>query len=174
MSASARFAPGCAADPDSLSAEDPAPSLTPVERVDHVKERYGALLSDVIYRIENPALFDGAVPATQRFQMALLLWNPGADNAAELAAELEVSFDEARRGAEAIGLEHFPAAARPIAERAVKVVSTALNSTNDGEREAARAQAAKMLNSLALYYLPPIDPGAPALIGERKAIEPAS
>jgi hypothetical protein len=32
---------------------------------------------------------------------------------------------------------------------------------------------AEILGSLALYYLPPIDPAAPALIGARRQIEPA-
>lgn len=148
------------------------PTLTPLERADHVRATYGQLLTDVVYRIENPALFDAAVPTTQAFELALLLWNQDASDAAALASELESSFEAARRHAEAVGLDHLPEHARPVAERAVKAATTALTSGNEAERAVAREQAAKLLNSLALYYLPPIDPSAPALIGERKAIGP--
>ena len=43
----------------------------------------------------------------------------------------------------------------------------------DRDRERARRRVAEILGSLALYYLPPIDPAAPALIGARRQIEPA-
>ena len=38
--------------------------------------------------------------------------------------------------------------------------------------ETADAGSAELLGSLALYYLPPVDPSAPQLLGERKQIEP--
>lgn len=157
--------------PVDTSAADPG-ALTPRSRVDLVKERYGRLHSDVVYRIENSALFDGAVPQTQRFELALLAWDEAAPNAAQLATEAEASFDEARRHAERLGLEHLPETARDTGRRAARAAHTALHADNAGEREAARTRVAELLGSLALYYLPPVDPSAPQLLGERKQIEP--
>lgn len=146
--------------------------ITPAERVGVVKDRYGELLGDIVYRIENSALFDPAVPETQRFQVALLAWDPNAPDAGALAAEVEEAFDSARRTAEQLGLDHLPDTARGQAERAVKVVGVALRGTTEEERRAARLRAAELLNSLALYYLPVVNPAAPALIGRRRSIEP--
>ncbi|MDO5534778.1 MAG: hypothetical protein Q4F65_09020 [Propionibacteriaceae bacterium] len=145
---------------------------TPADRAGVVRARYGELLSDVIYRIENSALFDASVPQTQRFQLALLAWDPAAENADALATELEESFAAARRIAEDLGLEHLPTTAREPARRAALVVTTALGTEEAPEREAAARKAADLLNDLALYYLPAIDPGVPSLVGERRAILP--
>ena len=143
---------------------------SPQERVDVVKDAYGALHGDIVYRIECSALFDPAVPSTQRFQLALLAWDPSSPQAAELASEVEASFAEARSHAERLGWSHLPQTARDTAQRAA---SLALASDSPGERRSAAASAAKLLASLRLHYLPVVDPGAPALLGERKQIGPA-
>lgn len=148
--------------------------LTALERVRHVQSELGRLTTDICYRIENSALFDGAVPTTQRFQLALLAWDPGATDVEALATEVEESFDAARRHAESLGLGHLPETARPDGERALKAARTALGSELPGEQRAARERVADLLGSLALYYLPHVDPTAPALVGERKAIEPGA
>lgn len=150
---------------------DPA-LLSPRSRVDLVKERFGALQGDIVYRIENSALFDAAVPQTQRFELALMAWDELSPQATELATEVEAAFDEARRHAEAVGLDHLPETARNSGRRAARAAHAALHGGTVGERETARRRVADILSSLALYYLPPVDPSTPSLIGERKQIEP--
>ncbi|MDO5677690.1 MAG: hypothetical protein Q4G35_09330 [Propionibacteriaceae bacterium] len=146
--------------------------LSPRSRVDLVKERFGALQGDIVYRIENSALFDAAVPQTQRFELALMAWDEMSPDVAALAAEVEAAFAEARAHAEDVGLDHLPETARDPGRRAARAAHTALHGDSEGEREAARRRVAEILRSLALYYLPPVDTSAPRLIGQRKQIEP--
>ena len=146
---------------------------TPGERVAVVRAAYGELLSDVVYRIENSALFDGAVPPTADFQVALAVWDETSPDAEALARDVETTFASARARAEELGLGHLPETARGPARRATKAAQAALADGPEPEREAARRRVAEILGSLALYYLPPIDPAAPALIGARRQIEPA-
>ena len=49
----------------------------------------------------------------------------------------------------------------------------AMAATNPAERLAAATKAADLLRSLALYYLPSVDPAAPQLLAAPKEIEPA-
>lgn len=146
---------------------------TPAERVAVVRAAYGELLSDVVYRIENSALFDGAFPPTADFQVALAVWDEASPDADRLARDVETTFDAARVRAEELGLGHLPETARDPARRAAKAAATALGDGPVPERDAARRRVAGILRSLALYYLPPIDPAVPALIGARRQIEPA-
>lgn len=146
---------------------------SPAERVEIVKAAYGRLLADIVYRIENSALFDASVSETNRFQVALASWNAGASDTGRLAEEIEASFDAARREAERIGVAHLPSTARAQAQRAVKAVRVALSTAPDAEREAALSRADEILRSLALHYLPTVDRRSPSLIGSRRAIEPA-
>ena len=147
---------------------------TPQDRVDVVKAAYGRLLSDIVYRIENSALFDAAHPATSRFEIALLSWDPASTDAAKQVHEIEDSFTAARREAERLGLEHLPLTARGSARRAAKAATTALSDAPEAERVAALARVEEILTSLALYYLPTVDRSAPSLIGGRRAIEPSA
>ena len=146
--------------------------LSPRSRVDLVKERFGALRDDIVYRIENSALFDAAAPQTQRFELALMAWDEMSPDAAGLATEVEAAFDAARHHAEELGLDHLPATARDSGRRAARAAHAALHGDTEGERETARRRVADILGSLALYYLPPVDPSTPSLIGRRKEIEP--
>ncbi len=148
-------------------------ALSPADRVTVLRERYGALRDDIAYRIENSALFDAAVPETQRFELALLAWEPTSPDAEALADEVEASFDAARRNAEELGFTHLPATARDTARRAQNAARVALGASADAEREAAARKAAELLSSLALYYLPRVDPAAPQLVAKPRAIEPA-
>ncbi|MFT3889135.1 MAG: hypothetical protein QM713_13355 [Arachnia sp.] len=150
-----------------------ASSPRPADRVAAVRTAYGSLASDIVYRIENSALFDDAFPPTAEFRVALTLWDESAPNAEELAAAVERTFDAARSAAEERGLDHLPSTARGSAGRAAKAARTALADGPPEERAAARRRVAEILRSLALYYLPPVDPAAPSLIGTRKQIEPA-
>ncbi|WP_040284702.1 hypothetical protein [Tessaracoccus massiliensis] len=131
-------------------------------RVESIKDHYGQLLSDVVYRIENSALFDNAIAETKEFQLLLLHWEDGVGRLAPgeldaLSRELQLAFDAARQHAEALGLKHLPWTARRTARQAVKAAHLAASATTDGEREAARAKVAHLLGSLALYYLPTPD-----------------
>ena len=147
---------------------------TPRDRVEVVKSAYGQLLSDIVYRIENSALFDNAHPATNRFQVALLTWDAGSPHAAEMADEIETSFAAAQRDAEQLGLTNLPLTARSSAHRAAKAATTALSNAPEKERAAALLRADEILTSLSLYYLPTVDRTSPSLIGSRRAIEPSS
>lgn len=127
--------------------------------VDSIKEEYGALLSDLCYRIENPALFDPADDAARRFTTALIRWDTRAaeleaSEVSTLAAEVRVAFDAARSHAETLGMDHLPAASRPEAERALKTARLAERAATPSERSAALKRVSEILASLALYYLP--------------------
>ena len=148
-------------------------ALTPADRVTVVKETYGSLKTDVLYRIENSALFDAAFAPTQRFEVAMIAWDPSAPDAAALAAEVEAAFEAARAAAEQLGFTHLPDTALDTARRAHGAARTALQAGTEGERLAAGAKAAQLLRSLALYYLPTLDPTTPALITTPRQIEPS-
>lgn len=141
-------------------------------RVADIKAEFGQLVTDIVYRIDNSALFDSAVPATERFQAALMAWDDASDSSIEerdaLAAEIEIAYSVARANAESLGLHHLPATARPDARRAAKAARLAASSSSAGEREASLYQVARILDALALYYLPtvtseplPLDPPPP-------------
>ena len=134
-------------------------ALEAARSVDEIKERYGELLSDICYRIENPALFDPVVPATNALTTALIRWESRRPDleAAEigtLAAEVRVAFETAQANAEAVGMTHIPSASRPPAERALKAARLARSTRSPAEREAALRQVSGILADLALYYLP--------------------
>lgn len=154
---------------------DAAPAgPTSLDRVEVVKAAYGELLSDIVYRIENSALFDAAHPPTNRFQVALLTWDAASPRATEMADEIEASFAAARRDAEQLGYSHLPLSARSSAARAAKVAKVALSDAPETERAAAVTRADEILTSLSLYYLPTVDRTSPSLMGSRRAIEPSS
>lgn len=141
-----------------LAADRRAAALT---RADEIKAEYGELLSDIVYRIDYPALFDTAVPATEQFHSAMVRFE-GADTMGltELEAlvnELEIAYSLARDNAETLGERHLPEHTRAAARRASKAAHLAANAATDGERDASLAQVRRILASLALYYLPTID-----------------
>lgn len=151
---------------------EPSDRKRALERVEIVKAAYGALLTDLVYRIENSALFDPAVEQTREFTLLLARWDDdharlAADEVASLARELELSFATARAHAEAIGLAHLPAESRAEAGRAVKAVHLARGASTDGERAAAIDRVNRILASLALYYLPDPVETRQALTGSR-------
>ena len=132
-----------------------------LRRADEIKAEYGELLSDIVYRIDHPALFDTAVPATEQFQVAMVR----LDNALgfplealeDAVNELEISYSLARDHAETVGAGHLPEDARDAARRASKAARLAASATTEGEREASLTQVRRILGSLALYYLPTIE-----------------
>lgn len=131
-------------------------------RVDAIRDSYLALREDVAYRIENPALFDPAVPATAEFEAALVAFEDVNDSTRTidvdaLASEVEVTFNVAQANAERLGLMHLPEHARSDARRAGKAARLAAGATTEGEREASLTQVKRILDSLALYYLPTLD-----------------
>lgn len=130
-------------------------------RVEDIKAEYGRLSTDVVYRIENSALFDSSEDATERFQAALIRWDTNPDDSVavleELAGEVEVSFAVAQDHAETVGLSHLPSQAQDAGRRASNAARLAQRATTEGERLASMRQVARILDALALYYLPRID-----------------
>lgn len=130
-----------------------------VARIEGILEEYGGLKLDIGYRIENSALFDAAAPTTNAFEVALVRYETQSaglslDQLDELATEVEITYSVARDHAETVGLAHLPSTARADARRAAKAVRLAEGATTDAEREAAMEQVTRILDSLALYYLP--------------------
>lgn len=136
-------------------------------RVHRIKEEFGELGTDIIYRIENSALFDNSDPVTARFQTALIAWDTyeGTDleRLDQLAGDVEITFSVAQDHAETMGLQHLPETARAQARRASSAVRLAQGAATEGERTASMHQAARILDALALYYLPTIDPETRAI-----------
>lgn len=142
-------------------------------QVDEVKEEYGRLLSDLAYRVDNPALFDAAVPETEALTLALFRWDSEwprleTEDRVALAAQVVSFFRAARRHAERVGMRHLPETARDDARRALKAIRLALDeSTTPAERKAAAGLARQLLSGLALYYLPSRAEVSNALGGRR-------
>lgn len=136
--------------------------------VEEIREEFGMLSTDIVYRIDNSALFDTSVPHTEQFHASLMLFDDLPDDAPisaveAQAAEVEVAYSVARANAERLGLKHLPETVRDDARRASKAAHLAANATTDGERTASLTQAARILESLAIYYLPTIRPDGLAL-----------
>lgn len=149
--------------------EDEAAPEVALERMAGFKAEYGALLSDVVYRISNPALFDATVAESRAFHLLLMQWDDAVLEATggdldALSREVALAFDTARANAERVGLDHLPWRARSTARKAVKAAELAENATTDGERAAARDTITKLLRSMALHYLP-LPSEAPRMLG---------
>ncbi|MDO5501505.1 MAG: hypothetical protein Q4F67_17690, partial [Propionibacteriaceae bacterium] len=132
------------------------------ERVEAIRDAYLALREDVAYRIESSALFDPKVPATAEFEASLVAFDDVTDDTSTdqldaLASEVEVTFNVAQANAERLGLQHLPEDKRAEARRAGKAAHLAAGAATEGERRASLAQVKRILDSLALYYLPTID-----------------
>ncbi|HJE51473.1 MAG TPA: hypothetical protein K8V15_05775 [Tessaracoccus flavescens] len=163
------------------AAELELPPLQEEFDVDDVKEEYGKLLSDIVYRIENPALFDAQEPVSKAFTLALLQWdnNDGVatpDERRALAHRVRATFTAAKANAERLGMDHLPEVARAKARTALKAAVVAADkSAPEPERETALRRAVAILDDLALYYLPTgsdarkaiTGRGAPQLPGRR-------
>lgn len=137
-------------------------------RVDAIRTHYLEQREDIAYRIECSALFDPAVGATAAFEEALVAFDDVDDDTPTetvdaLANEVELAFNTAQANAERLGYRHLPEDSRAPAQRAAKAARLADGATTPGERVAALAQVKRILDSLALYYLPTLD--------ERRALE---
>ncbi|RRD48520.1 hypothetical protein [Arachnia propionica] len=130
------------------------------QQVQGVKEEYGRLLTDLPYRVENPALFDASCPATEALTLALFEWDStwarlDDDALVALGSRVVSAFHAARHHAERVGMDHLPPESRDDARRALGALRIATAaSSSAGERAAALAQAVDLLDELALYYLP--------------------
>ena len=126
--------------------------VRPETQVERIRQEYAALRCDLLHRLENPALFDPAVPTTAAFETALAEF---ADSPTSQAADrVEIRFQVARQHAERTGLRHVAPAHRGDVARAVKIARLAADASSPGERAAALTQLRRVLESLALYYLP--------------------
>lgn len=128
-------------------------------RIAEIRAEYGALKLDLLARIDEPALFDGSEPLTARFLSALVEADDVADELPlpqleALASRLEVSFEVAKAHARTVGIHHVPDDRRDDARRASKVARLARSATSDGERRAAVAQLGRILDGMALHYMP--------------------
>lgn len=131
-------------------------------RVEAIRQRYLELREDIAYRIECSALFDPIEPTTAEFESALVAFDDVNDQTPtdELdlyASEVEVTFNVAQANAERLGLSHLPESARDDARRAGKAARLATNATSEGERQASLSQVRRILDALAIYYLPRLD-----------------
>ncbi|WP_297739583.1 hypothetical protein [uncultured Tessaracoccus sp.] len=133
-----------------------------VGKVNALKADYGRLASDVITRIEYPALFDATLPETRRFTELMVRWDAehtrlSNPERATLAGELAVAFEAVKAHAEAVGMQHYPDDARGPADTALKAMRLAQDSrATRAERQAALERAVAILESLALHYLPTV------------------
>ena len=165
--------------PPAPTAGDPAPTDEAFARVNGVKDEYGRLRGDIVYRIENSALFDPSVPTTHRFLLDLLRWDDdadqlGGDDRGRLSYEVLLSFRTARDYAERVGLAHLPTQAQQAGGRALKVAALAARAATPGEREAAQAQLGGLLDDLALHYLPNAHELPRMLASQRAQLDAAS
>ena len=131
-------------------------------RMDAVRAEYARLSADIVYRIEASALFDPASTPTKSFEVALVRADTEAgsltlDDLDELATELKIAFSVARDHAGTVGIGHLPATEREDARRASKAARLASRAATEGEREAALARVVRILDALALHYLPAPD-----------------
>lgn len=129
------------------------------ERVEKVRADYGERKLDIVYRIEQPALFDSSAPTTEAFLVALWEFDQIPDDAPpreaeEAAARVEVAYGLARRHAETVGIRHVAPEKADDVRRAAKVAKLAVAGASEGERSAARAQLRALLASLSLHFLP--------------------
>lgn len=132
------------------------------DRVASIRNSYLDAREDIVRRIEQSALFDAAVPATAAFEAALVEFDDvteqtPTDRVDELASRVEVAYNVAEANAERLGLEHLPETARDDARRAGKAARLAASASTPGERQASLRQVKKILDALALYYLPTIN-----------------
>ncbi|MHA6525645.1 hypothetical protein [Tessaracoccus sp. G1721] len=165
--------------PPGPPAGEPTPTDEAFARVNGVKDHYGRLRGDIVYRIENSALFDSSVPTTHRFLLDLLKWDDDADHLdrddrGRLSYEVLLSFRTARDYAERVGLAHLPTQAQPAGSRALKVAALAAHPATAGEREAALAQLGGLLDDLALHYLPSAHDLPRMLASQRAQLDAAS
>lgn len=136
------------------------------ERVARIRASYGEAKLDIVRRIEQPALFDQAAPATAAFLEALAKYEDAGslDERERAAADVEMTYSVALDHAKAVGLNHLPEHARDAGRRAAKAARLAAQAATGGERDASLQQVKRILDSLALYYLPTLD--------EQLAVEP--
>lgn len=163
---------GVVHDLGSLFGSAPAPAAA-VSMVADVKAEYGRLLSDIVTRIEHPALFDPAVPQTRALTSALIRWDTNHQHmepvdVGRLASEVRVAFDVARGHAEQVGLDHIPEQHRATAGRALGAARLARSGATPDERRSALEHALRMLRDMSLYYLP--DPTEARLMVEGRTI----
>lgn len=129
------------------------------ERVEKVRADYAERKLDIVYRIEQPALFDSSAPTTEAFLVALWEFDQVPDDAPpreaeEAAARVEVAYGLARRHAETVGIRHVAPGKADDVRRAAKVARLTVAGSSEGERSAARAQLRALLASLSLHFLP--------------------
>lgn len=132
--------------------EFPAGAIpTPRQQVQRIRQEHRRLRTDLVYRLENPALFDPTVPTTAAFTAAVADFDDSPSQ--DAANRVEVRFQIARQFAERVGTQHVPAEHRDELLQAVEVARSVAGASSE-ERTAALAQLQHLLDALALPHLP--------------------
>ncbi len=127
--------------------------------VDVIKLEMGRLRADVIWTIENSALWDISVPTSRAFFTALTVWDDhrsgwSIDERVRASAELKVLWKAAVDTATRLGIDHLSADDRPKAATAIKLVRKADSTTSEAERHQLMTKAADVLSGIMSITLP--------------------
>lgn len=128
-------------------------------QVDAIKLEMGRLRTDIVWTIENSALWDISVSASKAFFTALTIWDDhrsgwSIDERVSAAAELKVLWKGAVDNATRLGIDHLAAEDRPKAATAIKLVRKAESTSSDAERHQLMAKAAAILSSVMSITIP--------------------
>lgn len=128
-------------------------------QVDAIKLEMGRLRSDIVWTIENSALWDISVPTSKAFFTALSVWDDhrsswSIDERVSASAELKVLWNAAVDTATRLGIDHLSVDDRPKAATAIKLVRKAASTSSDSERHQLMAKAAEILSSIMSITIP--------------------
>ena len=127
--------------------------------VDAIKLEMGRLRSDIVWTIENSALWDVSVPTSKAFFTALSVWDDyksgwSVDETVTASAELKVLWKAAVDTAIRLGIDHLSATDRSKAATAIKLVRKAASTSSDAERHQLMSKAAEILSSVITITIP--------------------
>lgn len=128
-------------------------------QVDAIKLEMGRLRTDVVWTIENSALWDISVPTSKAFFTALTVWDDhrsgwSINERVRASAELKVLWNAAVDTATRLGIDHLSVSDRPKAATAIKLVRKAASTSSDSERHQLMAKAAAILSSVMSITIP--------------------
>lgn len=128
-------------------------------RVDAIKLEMGRLRTDIVWTIENSALWDISVPTSKAFFTSLAVWDDhrsewSIDERVTASAELKVLWQAAVDTATRLGIDHLLVDDRPKAATAIKLVRKAASTSSDAERHQLMSKAAAILSSIMSVTIP--------------------
>lgn len=129
--------------------------------VGNVKDKIGALRSDISWVIENPSFFDSYSSISAELFEKLSEWDDLGlksgvtdKDRAELAKTIDTLFSESKLAAEKIGMDHLHGETKARAMRASKLVRKAESTNAEDERNSLMAKAAELLAGIMDTILP--------------------